>query len=91
MALLEFYGAECPHCVRMAPLVEKLKKEGVKIEQFEVWHDTKNAAKLDELDCGLCGGVPFFLNTESKKFVCGGMEEKDLRAWAKGQFGEPTK
>lgn len=88
MALLEFYGTECPHCIKMAPLVKKLQDEGVKIEQFEVWHDEKNASKMEEYDRGYCGGVPFFVNTESKKFICGGVEEKDLRAWAAGEFGE---
>ncbi len=91
MALIEFYGKECPHCVRMAPLVEQLKKEGVKIEQFEVWHDEKNAAKMEEYDRGYCGGVPFFVNTTSKKFICGGADEKDLRAWAEGKGGDAMK
>jgi len=39
MALLEFYGKECPHCNKMMPLVDKLIKEGYQIEKFEVWHD----------------------------------------------------
>ena len=27
MALLEFYGQECPHCDNMKPLIERLKSE----------------------------------------------------------------
>ncbi len=76
--------------MRMAPLVEKLKGEGVKIEQFEVWHDEKNAAQMEKYDRGYCGGVPFFINTTSKRFICGGVDEKELRAWAEGTGGEPT-
>lgn len=82
MSLLEFYGKECPHCIRMAPIVEKLKKDGIKIEQHEVWHDAKNAELMKEYDTGLCGGVPFFYNTDSKKFICGSADEADLRTWA---------
>ncbi len=34
MALLEFYGTECPHCIRMHELVVRLEKEeGVKIKK----------------------------------------------------------
>ena len=88
MALIEFYGKECPHCLRMAPLIEKMKADGLQIEQFEVWHDEKNAAKMEEYDRGLCGGVPFFVNTESKKFLCGGVDEKTFRAWTEGKAGE---
>ena len=91
MALLEFYGKECPHCVRMAPMVEKLKGEGHNIEQYEVWHDQKNAAKMEEFDRGLCGGVPFFYNSQSHRFICGGTDEKGLRAWVAGKGGELVK
>jgi thiol-disulfide isomerase/thioredoxin len=79
MALLEFYGTECPHCTRMAPLVEKLRGEGFAVEQFETWHDKKNAEKLAEYDRGFCGGVPFFFNTESAT------DYDRLRAWAEGK------
>jgi len=43
--LLEFFGTECPHCISMHELVERLEKEeGIKIESLEVWHnpETKN-------------------------------------------------
>lgn len=88
MALIEFYGKECPHCLRVAPIIEKLIAEGIEIEQFEVWRDETNAAKMEKYDRGYCGGVPFFVNTDSKKYICGGTDEKSLRAWAKGEAGE---
>ena len=72
----------------MAPLVEKIKKEGIEIEQFEVWHSEENAEKMKQYDKGFCGGVPFFINTETNKFLCGGVDEEALRAWAKGEGGE---
>ena len=84
--LLEFYGTECPHCIKMKPLIEKLAKEtGVIIESHEIWHNEANARKMDEYDTGLCGGVPFFFNTETKKFICGSTDYEDLKQWAEGK------
>lgn len=85
MALLEFYGKECAHCQRMMPLVDKMISEGIKIEKFETWHNVENAKKMDQYDKGLCGGVPFFYNTETKKFICGEADESELRKWARGK------
>lgn len=84
--LLEFYGAECPHCIKMVPLVERLEKEeNIKFDKFEVWHNDENAKKLAEYDTGLCGGVPFFYNTETKKFICGSTSYEELKKWALGK------
>lgn len=84
--LLEFYGETCPHCIAMKPLVAKVEKSlGVEIKKFEVWNDEKNAAKMAEYDKGLCGGVPFYYNTDSKQFICGSSDEKTFTAWAKGE------
>ena len=85
MALLEFYGKECPHCIAMQPDIEKLEAEGFTIEHFETWHDEANAKKLQEYDTGLCGGVPFFFNTESKQFLCGEADAATLKKWAEGK------
>lgn len=84
--LLEFYGEECPHCIKVKPLVEKLEQEtGVKIEKYEVWHNEENVKKAREYDKGLCGGVPFFFNTETNDFICGEADYERLKAWAAGQ------
>ena len=83
--LLEFYGEECPHCQHMKPLIERIEKEeGVQVESVEVWHNDENATRLEELDNGKCGGVPFFYNTKTEKFICGGAEYDELKEWAKG-------
>ncbi len=37
---------------------------------------------MQEYDKGLCGGVPFFINTESKKFLCGETSYEELKKWA---------
>ncbi len=86
MALLEFFGDTCPHCIEMKPTVEKMEKElGVEVEKYEVWNNDENAVKMAEHDNGLCGGVPFFFNTESEKFICGATDYDALVAWAKGE------
>lgn len=81
--LLEFFGQECSHCQAMEPLVDTLEKEeNVKVTRYEVWHDEKNGAKMKEYDTGLCGGVPFFFNTETKQYICGETPYGELKKWA---------
>lgn len=84
--LIMFHGNECPHCRDMDPLVNHLEKElKVVVKKLEVWHDPVNAAKLQKIDVGLCGGVPFFWNTKSKKYICGAVDYGTLKDWAKGK------
>jgi hypothetical protein len=85
--LLFFYGLECPHCIRMEKLVDKLVKEGYEVEKVEIWHDEKNNKMMEKMDCEPepCGGVPFFLNQSSTKTVCGEVTYKELKKWADGE------
>ena len=69
----------------MEPLVEKLKGEKFKIELYEVWNNAENAKKMEEYDKGLCGGVPFFFNTDTGENICGSVEYEVLKAWAEGK------
>ena len=86
MALLEFYGDTCPHCITMKPMIAKVEKAlGVIFEKFEVWDNADNAKKLEEIDKGLCGGVPFFYNTVSKHYICGSCDETALKALINGR------
>ena len=81
--LLEFYGDKCGHCENMKPMVEKFENEtGLKIEKLEVWNDDENAKKLEQYDKGLCGGVPFFFNTDTNDFICGETSYEKLKEWA---------
>lgn len=86
MALLEFYGETCPHCVTMKPLLAKLESEtGLKVERYEVWNNEENAKKMAEYDHdNECGGVPYFYNTDTKAHICGSSEYDALKAWAVG-------
>ena len=82
--LLSFYGEECPHCLKMHPLLDKLENEAnVKVERIEVWHNDENAKKLEGLPgYADCGGVPFFFNSKTKKSICGEATYDELKAWA---------
>ncbi|MFB6216017.1 MAG: hypothetical protein ABEJ72_03490 [Candidatus Aenigmatarchaeota archaeon] len=90
MTLYEFYGDECPHCEKMEPVVDEVEEEeDVEIQRLEVWNDRDNAKKqyeLDQDDSGdkLCGGVPFFYNTETDEWICGEADKEELKAWATG-------
>ena len=82
--LLNFYGKECPHCIAMKPLIDQLRKEtGAAIEELEVWHNEENAKKLDGYDKGKCGGVPFFINTNTGATICGEISYEELKSWAR--------
>jgi hypothetical protein len=70
----------------MHELVVKLEKEeGLKVDSLEVWHNKENENRLLELDRDFCGGVPFFYNTKTEKWICGEASYDILKAWAKGE------
>ncbi len=81
--LYEFYGTECPHCIRMRPLLEKLEKElGIKFRRFEVWHNPENAKLMEQYDQSICGGVPFYYNAGTGDAICGETSYQTLKNWA---------
>jgi len=81
--LINFYGKECPHCERMESVIQKLEMEtGVQVERLEVWHSPENMKKLEGYDKGVCGGVPYFYNTDTDTSICGETEYEKLKAWA---------
>jgi hypothetical protein len=70
----------------MRPLVERLEnEEKVVIDKFETWHNEENVKKYEEYDKGKCGGVPFFYNTKTGKFICGEASYDELKQWALDQ------
>lgn len=83
--LYEFYGQECPHCDRMRTLTDELMLvyPHVKIIRKEVWHNKENMEFIKTLDKGdACGGVPFYFNTDTKKWLCGEVTMEELKEWA---------
>lgn len=84
--LLAFYGTECVHCHEMDPLIERLQdEEHIELTHLEVWHNEKNAELLQETDQGRCGGVPFFYNKKTGKWICGSTSYENLKKWALGK------
>lgn len=67
----------------MVPLVERLEsEEGVSVGKLEVWHHEANAKIMREYDKGYCGGVPFFFNKKTGKWICGETDYERLKQWA---------
>jgi hypothetical protein len=64
-------------------VVQLEKEENIKVEDIEVWHNKENEKRLLEIDKDMCGGVPFFYNTKTKKFICGDASYEELKTWAK--------
>ena len=85
--IIMFHGASCPHCHRTMPNVDKLIKEGFKIEKKEVWENEQNASemrKFKDLIVPTCGdglGVPAFVDVEKKKAICGEQTYGELKKW----------
>lgn len=85
--LLFFYGLECPHCIVVEKHVDKLIAEGFNIKKVEVWHNKENDKMLTDFDIGdeMCGGVPFFLNQNTGKTICGEASYKEIKNWVEGK------
>ena len=84
---VEFYGDGCPHCARMAPVLEKIESEtDVEFQKLEVYKNKTNQEEMlrhaenIEQECGLLG-VPVFYAVETDKAVCGEVSEKELKAF----------
>jgi len=90
---VEFYGEECPHCKKMAPIVEQVEKDtGVTFEKLEVWHNDTNRAEYlkhgDEVmkDCNLQHEgivVPTFMSMKNNKSICGEQTVDKLKQFIK--------
>jgi hypothetical protein len=86
--IIMFYGAECPHCHVMMPLVDRLIKEsGSQIEKLEVWHNATNADKLRKFETIIREaadgefGVPAFLDETNKRALVGETSYEELKKW----------
>jgi len=67
----------------MESLVERLEDEtGLNVATLEVWHNEANAKLMREYDKGYCGGVPFFYNKKTGKWICGSADYERLKKWA---------
>ena len=89
--IIEFFGAECPHCQNMAPIVAQAEQElGIIIDMKEVWHDDANRAEMTKYkdlitsSCGGTFGVPAFINLKTGKAMCGEKTLDELKAFILG-------
>ena len=82
--LLYFYGAECIHCEEMERLIVRVEHDtGVTVDRREVWHNPENMKYVEEIDRENCGGIPYFHNTKTGKWICGEATYDELVTWAK--------
>ena len=68
----------------MLKLTDKIMKEfpDVKIIRKEVWHNKDNMGLVKQYDVDdACGGLPFYYNTETKKWLCGEVGYGELKEW----------
>lgn len=83
-SLIEFYGKECPHCIRMTPIITEVEaKANVTFSRLEVWHNSGNARlfeRYSEEISRVCGdvGVPTFYDMRSGRALCGEVSESEL-------------
>lgn len=90
---VEFYGEECPHCKKMAPILEQVENDtGIFFEKLEVWHnDTNRAEYLRHMesvmkDCNLQHEgivVPTFMSMKNNKAICGEKTIDQLKQFIK--------
>ena len=83
--LLYFYGNDCKHCEEMNNVIKRLEDEDFLIEWQEVFDNKDNEAVMISYDKDRCGGVPFFYNTETDKYICGEAGYLEARALAVGE------
>jgi thiol-disulfide isomerase/thioredoxin len=82
--LLYFYGEDCPDCIRMQARLDRLEKEErIVLTKLEVWNNPANDELCMQYDKdNTCGGVPFFINTQTGHTLCGEVTYKELKDWA---------
>jgi predicted bacteriocin transport accessory protein len=97
--VIEFYGAECPHCKNMFPIVSQVENEtGIKFTRLEIWYNSTNQNVFQsysssiQRDCGLLG-VPTFTviganNSSVSTSRCGDMIESDLKYFVTSNCGK---
>ena len=50
---------------------------------MEIWHDEQNEKKWSDNARGVCMGVPFFVNTDTQKTICGEATYEELKEWGR--------
>ena len=86
--IIMYHGLECPHCLAMMPLVDRLEKEEeVRVTKKEVWHNEENKEEMRsrrDLIAPACGGslgVPCFFSEKTNKVLCGEVSYRKFKKW----------
>jgi thiol-disulfide isomerase/thioredoxin len=86
--IIEFYGDTCPFCHGIAPIVDKLEKEGIAVfDRLEVWNNTENKARMESLkhhyDANCNGNmiVPSFYDASTDRLICNPGTYERLKEW----------
>lgn len=80
MTIIFFFGTECATCHKIEPTVDKVAKEvGATVEKKETYHNSENQAELMKMAEGKCSQLPFMINTQNDKFICGDANEEQIR------------
>eukprot|EP00304_Pavlova_gyrans_P004415 CAMPEP_0206053892 /NCGR_PEP_ID=MMETSP1466-20131121/36819_1 /ASSEMBLY_ACC=CAM_ASM_001126 /TAXON_ID=44452 /ORGANISM="Pavlova gyrans, Strain CCMP608" /LENGTH=126 /DNA_ID=CAMNT_0053429079 /DNA_START=1 /DNA_END=377 /DNA_ORIENTATION=- len=71
----------------MVPYIRRVEKEcGCKIRRFETWSHPEHEKLRQICDSRAgCGGVPFFYNKETRRWICGATTYDNLKRWASGK------
>lgn len=88
MALIMFYGTDCPNCNNMKILVDKLQTDfSLHVDMYDVWQSESHYRVMENyihLYCPDCPGIPFFINTDTNQVICGEVGYKKFSNWALG-------
>lgn len=81
--LIEFTGKECQKCKANKPHIERLEAElGVKVHEYEVWHNAENFELLKKHCANKCASIPFYMNLKNGKYICGLADYEKFKEWA---------
>lgn len=81
--LTMFYSATCPFTAKAAPAIEAAEAAtGVTITRRDVNKSRDAGVAYMKADNGRCGGVPYFWNSKTEKFICGAPSSAEaVRMW----------
>jgi len=85
--LLEFHSIDCDQCEDMEPVLRRVERElHTKIERLEVYLHPVNWDLLQKLDKkARCGGLPYYYNRRTNKYICGATTYSNFKAFAEGK------
>lgn len=80
--LIGFHVDDCEYCQEMKTLLRRLElEEGIRVHILDA-SMPKNLKLLKRLDNGKCGGLPFYYNVKTNRYICGATAYENLLVWA---------